>query len=193
MAYIYQADVWCDACGDHIKAELGRENKAPEDTEDESSFDSDEYPKHYDAENEESDGPENCADGKCGGFANGHAYGTFLKNQLTQEGYRYLKGMLDGHGATLPEFAKEWADFYQFEYHEQEYPSAHDWLDCKLSAIAHDIPSGRWDGKVTELVSIAKELSLKLDGDQIQELFQSDMEDDGYFKEAGWYSSEMED
>jgi len=29
MAYIYQADVWCNKCGEHIKAELEREGKAP--------------------------------------------------------------------------------------------------------------------------------------------------------------------
>jgi hypothetical protein len=174
MAYIYQADVWCDTCGDHIKAELDKENKTPEDPEDESSFDSDEYPKRYDAENEESDGPENCADGKCGGFANGHAYGMFLENQLTQEGYRYLKGMLDSHGATLPEFAKEWAEFYQFEYHKQEWGSAHEWLESK---------SG--DEYLLAVID-------KLDGDTIQDVFEKEMEEDGFFKTSGWYSPEME-
>jgi hypothetical protein len=175
MAYIYQADVWCDACGDHIKADLEREKKAPEDTEDESSFDSDEYPKHYDAENEESDGPENCSDGHCGGFANGSSYGTFLENQLTQEGYRYLKGMLDGHGATLPEFAKEWAEFYQFEYHSNEFATAHEWLASKST-----------DQYLLAIID-------KLDGDTIQDAFQKEMDEDDYFKESGWYSSEMED
>lgn len=175
MAYIYQADVWCDACGNHIKAELEREGKVPEDIEDESSFDSGEYPKRYDAESEESDGPENCADGKCGGFANGQSYGTFLQNRLTAEGYRYLKGMLDNHGATLPEFAKEWVDFYQFEYHSNEFATAHEWLASK--------------SRDPYLLAILN----KLDADTIQDAFESEMDDDGYFKESGWYSPEMED
>ena len=106
MAYIYQADVWCDSCGEHIKAELDREKKTPEDVDDESSFDSDEYPKQYDAENEEADDPQNCADGRCGGFSNGSSYGTFLQNQLTQEGYRYLKSMLDSHAPLSPSTRK---------------------------------------------------------------------------------------
>lgn len=173
MAYIYQADVWRDSCGEHIKAELTRENEAPEDAENESSFDSDEYPKHYDAENEESDGPENCADGRCGGFSNGHSYVTFLQNQLTQEGYKYLKEMLDGHGATLPEFAKEWADYYQFAYHANEFSTAHEWLASK--------------SRDQYLIAVLD----KLDGDTIQDTFQSEMDEDGYFKESGWYSSEM--
>ena len=175
MAYVYQADVWCDKCGEHIKTELEREGEAPDDTEDESSFDSDEYPKYYDAENEESDGPQNCADGRCGGFNNGHGYGTFLENQLTSEGYKYLKGMLDGHGATLPEFAREWAEYYQFEYHSNEYATAHEWLASKTS-----------DQYLMAIID-------KLDGDTIQDAFQNEMADDGYFRESGWYSPEMED
>lgn len=33
----------------------------------------------------------------------------------------------------------------------------------------------------------------KLDGDTIQDAFQTEMDDDGYFKETGWYSPEMSD
>ena len=43
------------------------------------------------------------------------------------------------------------------------------------------------------LVNCAQMLGNALDADMIQDLFQPDMEDDGYFKEAGWYSDEMED
>lgn len=111
MAYIYQADVWCDECGEHIKGELIRAGKAPATPEDERSFDSDQFPKYCDATSEESDTPQNCASGNCAG-----AYGTFLENPLTQEGYCYTKEMLDEHGANLPEHAKEWASFYGFEY-----------------------------------------------------------------------------
>lgn len=61
MAYIYQADVWCDKCGKRIRDEISSKGKAPCNPEDEHTFDSDDYPKRYDAENEESDTPENCA------------------------------------------------------------------------------------------------------------------------------------
>jgi hypothetical protein len=107
MAYTYQADVWCDSCGEAIRADLEREGKAPANPDDETSYDSDDYPKWYDAEGEEADGPQNCADGKCAGDR-----GTFLQNQLTSEGYRALKSMLDEHGPDLPEHAREWADYY---------------------------------------------------------------------------------
>jgi hypothetical protein len=62
MAYIYQADVWCDDCGEKIKAAIARDNPdlVPRDPADESAFDSDAYPKYYDADAEDS-GPQNCA------------------------------------------------------------------------------------------------------------------------------------
>lgn len=179
MAYIYQADTWCDKCGEHICAELQREGKAPEDIEDETTFDSDDYPKRYDPETEESDSPQNCASGNCAGF-----YGTFLENQLTQDGYKYLKSMLNEHGAVLPEPAKEWAEFYNFTYHSNPWESAHDWL---IDAINNHASESK-----AELVSLARDMATALDSDQIQDVFQSDMDDDGYFKPAGWYSDEME-
>lgn len=172
MAYIYQADVWCDKCGEHICAEITREGKAPEDIEDKSSYDSDEFPKQYDPENEESDGPDNCASGNCAGMTDGQNYGVFLRNQLTAEGYKYLKTMLDGHGHTLPEFAKEWAESYGFEYHDNPWSDAHSWLDSK------------------PICDYLRALLDKLDGDTIQDAFQNEMEEDGYFKETGWYSDQ---
>ena len=75
MAYIYQADVWCDECGKAIIDELTAQGKAPEDPDDETSYDSDDFPKSFDAESDEADGPQNCADDKCAGD-----YGTFLQN-----------------------------------------------------------------------------------------------------------------
>jgi hypothetical protein len=184
MPYVYQADVWCDSCGECIKAELAQAGQAPEDPEDESSFDSDEYPKHYDSENEESDTPENCADGNCAG-----GYGTFLRSQLTAEGYKYLKNMLDGHGATLPDYAREWADFYQFSYFEQPYSHASEWLDGHIN----DLAKGTNGPQAAELATLARDLARKLDGDQIQDLFQSNMDSDDFFKESGWSSPEMGD
>ena len=129
MAYTYQADVWCDKCAAHIMAELERAGNVPEDTEDETSFDSDDYPKRYWPDSEEADSPQNCASGNCGGFdTKTGAYGTFLENGLTSDGYQYLKSMLDGHGKTLPEFAQEWADYYRFTYHDNPWSTAHEWL-----------------------------------------------------------------
>ncbi len=120
MAYIYQADVLCDACGDMVRWDLIQAGKAPSNPDDESSYDSDDFPKQYDAENSESDSPENCSAGDC---SDNGEYGTFLGNRLTQEGYRYLKSMLDEHAETLPEYAQEWADHYGFSYDGTEWTS----------------------------------------------------------------------
>ena len=34
MAYIYQADLWCDPCGREIQKQLDAEGKRPEDPDD---------------------------------------------------------------------------------------------------------------------------------------------------------------
>lgn len=192
MPYVYQADVWCDDCGKKIMSQIAMENPkaVPEDVDDESSYDSGEWPKEYDPEAESSDSPQNCADGECGGqYWVGYkllSYGKFLGGMLTAEGYKNLKEMLDEYRpGAIPEYAKEWAEFYGFEYHENEWSSAHDWLRSFLIDAAEDCLAAK-------LLNAAQELANALDADTIQDLFQDEMEDDGYFKEAGWYSDEME-
>ena len=188
MAYIYQADVWCDACGEAIRQQLTAEGKAPQDPDDERTYDSGDFPKYYDAEREESDSPENCADGKCGGThtEGPNCYGTFLENQLTPEGYRYLKSMLDEHGETLPPPVKEWAEFYGFTYHKNQWTCPLDWINDYLNRKAQE-------NDISELLEAAKSLASKLDSDTIQDIYQSDMDEDDFFKETGWYSPEMGD
>ena len=195
MAYVYQADVWCDKCGEKIRAELTAEGKAPEDPDNETSYDSGEFPKYFDAEWDSANSPQNCASGDCGGkywsepVKDFVTYGTFLENPLTAEGYRYLKSMLDESGETLTEPAAEWAKFYDFTYHKNEYESAHDWLQKTVQHHASMI------GECTHsaaLLGIINDIIPELDGDTIQDLFQSDMDADGFFRETGWNSSEME-
>jgi hypothetical protein len=145
MAYTYQADVWCDACGEAIMARIRAEHPelVPEDPMDEASYDSEDWPKGYLPKSEESDGPQNCAGGDCGGeyHADNQAdtkylaagvskYGTFLENQLTSEGYQYLKGMLDESGKELPTCAQEWADYYGFTWREECEVCKYDADDC---------------------------------------------------------------
>lgn len=43
--FIYQAEMYCDSCGDAIKRILIAEGNGPEDPSDEMSFDSDNFPK----------------------------------------------------------------------------------------------------------------------------------------------------
>lgn len=191
--YLFDADGNCVAEYEGDPLELSG-SKVPFDPDDETSYDSDDYPKAYDAENEESDSPENCASGNCAG---GH--GKFLENILTRAGYRYLKSMLDKHGEPLPTHAQEWADYYGFTYFKQPYGHPAVWLNEKLTSIAHrEIEAIRCadftadDLRVTELYNMASAMAEKLDGDQIQDLFQNEMEYDDFFKESGWYSPEME-
>jgi hypothetical protein len=196
MAYTYQADVWCDACGEAIKADIAREHPAivPRDPDDEHTFDSNDYPKHYDPESEESDSPENCVSGSTCLSNIGAGYGVFLENQLTQEGYRYLKTMLDEHGEVLPPHAAEWANHYCFSFHRNPYAHANDWLLQTIAGHAAEIQDrDGGNNHASALVSLANELARNLDGDTIQDLFQSDMDDDEYFRGTGWYSDEMDE
>ena len=63
MAYIYCADVYCDDCGKAIRKRLTAEGKAPADPGDEWSYDSDDFPKCADND-DEADTPQHCAVGK---------------------------------------------------------------------------------------------------------------------------------
>ena len=76
-AYAYKAALYCADCADDIKARL----TPPVVPDDESSFDSDDYPKGpYDCGGGEADSPQHC-DG-CG---------LFLENPLTNEGADRLR------------------------------------------------------------------------------------------------------
>ena len=103
--------------------------------------------------------------------------------------------MLNRHGENLPSHAREWAEYYQFTWHQQEYESAHDWLNQYIASYDQaewDTVNGRKADGSTHLAQIARDLGSVLDGDQIQDLFQSDMDADGFFKESGWYSPEWD-
>lgn len=197
MAFIYQADVWCDECGRRICEELKQAGKAPADVEDKSSYDSDDYPKRYNPDAEESDSPQNCASGSCGGSytLDGAAltYGKFLENGLTPDGYRYVRDTLNENGSILPEPVQQWAELYGFTYFEKPYKSAHEWLAQTIQFYAAEIHDRDGGNKhAAKLVSIANLLAAELDGDAIEDQFQTDMDSDDYFKEPGWYSPEME-
>lgn len=179
MGYIYKADNYCDKCGDEICEELTKQGKAPEDPDNESTYDSDDFPKSADHESEESDSPQHCANCK-----------EFLENPLTQDGYKYAQRCLNACGENLTPVLKQWADFYGFTYFKNPYSHAYDWLYGRLGDLAND-ESLVDNPKATQLYNFARDMVEKLDADQIQDLFQSDMEEDDFFKETGWYSSEM--
>src|SRR5271155_2436152 len=80
-AYVYQAAVWCPDCTRTIKKELKKAGEEPEDPDDESSYDSDDYPKGpYSDGGGESDSPQHCDGCK-----------VFLENPLTGDGEEYVR------------------------------------------------------------------------------------------------------
>jgi hypothetical protein len=119
--YIYQADLYCEDCGQKICKALKRAGKAPKDPSDEYSYDSDDYPKGPTDEGE-ADSPNHCANGeKCvnaqtlkwKGKKVGKV-GMFLETSLTSDGVDYLCEMVGHRGANDYQKAlhKFWLDHY---------------------------------------------------------------------------------
>jgi hypothetical protein len=81
--YMFAAALYCEPCGEAIKARTPK--PAHVDESNEHTFDSDEWPKGpYGDGGGEADCPQHC-----------DACRVFLENPLTAEGYRWLRGELD--------------------------------------------------------------------------------------------------
>lgn len=117
MSYIYQADVWCDDCGRAIRNRLKQEGKAPADPRDETSYDSDDYPKRA-CDDDESDTPQHCAAGpdclNAITLPDGDKVG-FLMGELTRDGVNYVKEaqreLQHGHGSA--DVVALWIEHYE--------------------------------------------------------------------------------
>jgi len=109
--YIYQADLICEDCGKQISKELTKALKAPEDPEDECSYDSDDFPKGpYPNGGGEADIPNHC--GMHRNCVNVTEFdlikaGCFLENPLTEDGYKYVEKI-----SSIGELGKLWKEFY---------------------------------------------------------------------------------
>lgn len=129
MAYIYRADIWCDDCGQAIRDRLTAKGKAPADPDDEWSYDSDDFPKYVDSD-EESDSPQHCAanelcinaieieDGKVG----------LLFGELTGDGMEYVDEAIDEANHNDISWSREvvelWYQYYTNRgYHFRNYPN----------------------------------------------------------------------
>lgn len=116
-AYTYQADVYCEDCGLDICRRLTAEDKAPAHPFDESTYDSDEFPKGPYEESEcESDCPQHCGGGSdCVNALEvdlGYKVGAWLENPLTAAGVHYVvEAVREGTGCL----AAFWADVYSEE------------------------------------------------------------------------------
>lgn len=83
--YMYQAALYCAECGEKIRADLDVIGHTPEDPDDETSYDSDDYPKGPFADGGgEADSPQHC-----------DACRVFLENPLTSGGETYVREAID--------------------------------------------------------------------------------------------------
>lgn len=110
-AYIYAADIYCDHCGEGIKRDLTAAGKAPADVSDESSYDSDQFPKGpYADGGGEADSPQHC--GNCG---------VMLGNDVTPDGSAYIKAawreFVDNGRGNL-DVLSAWREGYNWEWNE---------------------------------------------------------------------------
>ena len=119
-AYIFQAALLCEACGEATRDQIHADGHAPISWDDESSYDSDQFPKGpFPQGGGEADCPQHCD--QCG---------KFLKNPLTSDGVAYIREKFneveDTSGFDCPldwsEFAEriaenhpvlsQWSDYY---------------------------------------------------------------------------------
>jgi len=104
-AYIYCAALYCDECANRIKERL----TAPADVEDESSYDSDAYPKGpYLDGGGEADTPQHC-----------DSCHIFLHNPLTGDGSTYVRdafGEFVELGRGRLEVLADWIREYPYEF-----------------------------------------------------------------------------
>jgi len=90
-AYIYCAEIYCEECGRAIRERITKEGNAPANIDDETTFDSDEFPKG----GGESDCPQHCgAHEDCINAYTPDGWeckvGAFLENDLTADGIEYV-------------------------------------------------------------------------------------------------------
>lgn len=110
-AYIFQAALYCEACGRGICARIDEAGRpAHVNPADESSYDSDEYPKgpYFDGGGE-ADCPQHCDDCE-----------VFLENPLTTHGVDMLHvALTQPHAQGDLETLATWREFYAAELAEQ--------------------------------------------------------------------------
>jgi hypothetical protein len=120
--YMYKAALYCEDCGKAIRQQLDRAEKTPDNVNDESSYDSDDYPKGpYPNGGGEADCPQHCDNGaNCINAEivarpkTEYKVGCFLDNDLTQDGVKYVVNAIFEGG----EVANLWGIYYMENYDE---------------------------------------------------------------------------
>jgi len=116
LVYIYAADIYCEQCGEAIRERIIREGLAPDNPDDERSYDSDEFPKgpYYDGGGE-ADCPQHCGSGEdcCNAIKlpSGRKIGAWLENDLTIEGIKYVHEAIQEGG----DVAELWSEYYEWD------------------------------------------------------------------------------
>lgn len=120
MAYIYNADIFCDSCGKAIKKRIKKEGKAPADPRDETSYDSDEYPK-WGSNNDEADSPQHCGSHEdcleAIELPSGRKIGELIGDSLTTDGVQYVR---DEHLTNPTEVTELWVKHYGIKLEAEE-------------------------------------------------------------------------
>jgi hypothetical protein len=108
-AYIYCAALLCEPCGEAVIKELTQDGEAPADPSDESSYDSDQFPKGpYPDGGGEADTPQHCD--HCG---------EFLDNALTGDGETYVRDAFREYvetGRGKLDVLRTWRDAYDWVF-----------------------------------------------------------------------------
>lgn len=151
MAYIYQAASWCDSCGAAIRERLTEEGKAPEDPDDEHTYDSDDFPKGPFSDDDESDSPNHCDAGaeclEALDLHDGSKVGAIVSG-LTEEGIVYVRVAIteqlasknpSGNSAVVA----AWREHYDLEPFEIELDNLDD-REGTAEAIVRGPGAAKW-------------------------------------------------
>lgn len=90
QVYVYNAALLCEDCGEKMQTELGGDRNDTGDSED--------YPQ----------GPEGNGGGEADSPQHCDYCHTFLENELTSDGYEYVRGLVASGKCNVP----EWIEFY---------------------------------------------------------------------------------
>ena len=125
MAFIYCADVYCDDCGNAIRHRLTDEGKAPADPANEWSYESDDFPKCAN-DDDESDTPQHCAVGencinaiRIGDSGNDRV--GFLFGELTYDGIAYVEDSINEANRDSNTWSRAVVGFWYQHYSEHGY------------------------------------------------------------------------
>jgi len=123
MACIYNADIFCDECGEAIRAEIIANDPSWADVSDESTYDSDEFPKYADND-AETDSPQHCgAHAECLDptiLSDGSAVGQLIGTNLTDDGVEYVREAIADGGLVAELWAEEFSDYDGIEAPEDD-------------------------------------------------------------------------